>query len=156
MAACEFSVNDVLSGERSFKSIQPPNGLNGMSLQQISALMSAELQRHNQDILGRIDGRSSQISVITQRTEMISSLSSQVNEIDVRVSSLEETNEGAAATFPRVNLDNLAGEIQHRICRSKNFFIYGLMASQCVVFHQCTLTYSVLQLLALTLRTMLF
>ena len=54
-AACEDRVNDFLSGEHSSNATQPPNGLNGISLLQ--------------DIIRRIDGLSSRIAIIKQRTE---------------------------------------------------------------------------------------
>ena len=57
---------------------------------------------------------------------MISQLSSPINGIEVRVTSLEDRKDGAAAIFPPVNSDNLAGEIQDRIYRSINLFIHGM------------------------------
>ena len=126
----EVTVNDIISHANLANSMQPPNGLIGISLEQlsslISSLMATELQSNNQDILQRIDNLSSQISVISQRTEQISQLSSQVSDIEARVSSLEEREDNAAVVSPPVNIDNLAGEIQDRIYRSRNLFIYGL------------------------------
>ena len=60
-----FSAAAASKSVQSAYALQPPNGLNNISSQQLSALMSAELQRHNQDILSRINGLASQIFVIT-------------------------------------------------------------------------------------------
>ena len=126
----EVTVNDIISHADLANSMQPPNGLIEISLEQlsslISSLMATELQSNNRDMLQRLDSLSSQISVISQQTEQISQLSSQISDIEARVSFLEEREDNAAAVFPPVNIDNLAGEIQVRIYRNKNLFIYGL------------------------------
>ena len=120
--------------------VQPPNGRTNISFQQLSEFFSAEFDRKNERILSRIDSLAAQMSVITERTEAITQLTSQVSNIETRVanlenietrvSNLENANDGAAAAaaLPQVNvnINDLASELQDRFFRARNLFIYGL------------------------------
>ena len=70
------------------------------------------------------------MSVITERTEAVTQLTSQVSNIEARVANLENSNEGAAAAAAlsqiNVNINDLAAELQDRFFRARNLFIYGL------------------------------
>ena len=89
---------------------QSPNGMNAGLFQHSSMLIASEMQKNNSSVLARIYQLASQISVITERNEVVSQFSTQVNNIETRVANLEGMG-AVTAALPPVNINNLASEI---------------------------------------------
>ena len=98
--------------------------MTGITLEQLSTMLAAELQCYNEGIYSRIDSLASQISVIDTRVQPVAELAEKVNDIDTRVSALENNPPQQVPQMP--NIVNLAAEIQERILRSQNIIMYGV------------------------------
>ena len=80
------------------------SAVTGISLQRLSGIISAQLERNNQSIIDRIDQLASQISVIA---------------LEDRVVTVEKAQPNV-----NINVDSLTFELQERIYRANNVIIY--------------------------------
>ena len=94
------------------------------SFHQLSSFIASEMQRIMQACYLAFNFSRLRFQLFTERTQLASQLSFQINNIEMRVVNLENWGKRAAA-LPPVEINNLAAEIQDRIYRARNLFIYG-------------------------------